>query len=115
MKRKEQIEQITVFRNENGSPVGLIITEDESPEPVYGAFVYTLPNGWRWVIESTDKERVYREAREVFFYHTHFCPQCEFDVCCDLYHECQDPEADLTCEDCKPKAPVSYEQFAAHT
>jgi hypothetical protein len=66
MKRKEQIEQITVFRNENGSPVGMIIAEDESPVPVYGAFAYTLPNDWRWVIESTDKEKVLRKAREVF-------------------------------------------------
>jgi hypothetical protein len=100
MKIKEQNEQITVFRNETGSPVGIIITEDESPEPLYGAFIYCVVNGWKWLSESTDKEKVYHQAREYFFCHHHFCPMCHFDVECEHSYKCSDMDKDELCEDC---------------
>jgi hypothetical protein len=99
----EKIEPITIFRNENGSPVGIIIAQDEYPEPLYGAFIHCVVNGWRWLAESTDKEKVYHEAREYFHSHTHFCPGCEFDFECQHSYNCKAQEADQTCEACQSK------------
>jgi hypothetical protein len=56
------------------------ITEDQSPEPLYGAFIYCVVNGWKWLVESTDKEKVYHQAKESFYNHTHFCPTCRYDI-----------------------------------
>jgi hypothetical protein len=96
----EQTEQITVFRNQTGSPVGIIIAQDEFAEPLYGAFIYCVVNGWKWLSESTDKEKVYHEAREYFFCHHHFCPMCHFDVECEHSYKCSDMDKDELCQDC---------------
>jgi hypothetical protein len=106
----EATEHITVFRNANGIPIGLIIAEDESPQPVYGAFVYNLSTGWKWLSESPDKDKVYHEAREHFYQHTHYCPACRCDVECEFSYTCGTPEHDEICLDCQgeeetPQAP----------
>src|SRR5690349_10996471 len=97
----ENQEQVTVFRNSNGIPVGLIIAEDQSPAPVFGAFVHNMATGWRWLSESTNKEQVYEEARVHFYAHTHFCPDCECDFECEDSHKCSDPDKESTCGGCK--------------
>jgi hypothetical protein len=97
----EEIERITVFRNQHGEPVGIIIAEDESTEPLYGAFIHGPVSGWKWLSESTDREKVFHEAREHFFYHSHFCPECRFDVDCEHSYKCQEPDKDQVCEDCR--------------
>jgi hypothetical protein len=101
MKITEQNEQITVFRNETGSPVGIIIAQDEYAEPLYGAFIYCVVNGWKWLVESTDKEKVYHEAREHFFCHHHFCPTCRYDIECETSYKCSAPDKDEICLDCQ--------------
>jgi hypothetical protein len=101
----EQTETITVFRNESGSPVGIIIAQDEFAKPLYGAFIYCSMNGWKWLSESIDKEKVYHEAREHFFRHNHFCNACGYDIECELSYKCTDPtrEKEEICEDCRDR------------
>jgi hypothetical protein len=115
----EQTEQLTVFRDES-TIKGIIFEQEIDGEKWFSAIHLSRLDGWKWLTESPDREKVFHEAREHFAYHSHECPTCKGCVECAASYKCDDPDKEQLCDECQdgqrtPEDSHLEAEYEAHT